>query len=495
MNLPEIGTAAQFEALRGFLADSGYTQERICELLGLGSPERLDLVMLSRDFSEHVRPPGGLNTLIRLFLLGESVSVEELESHIPGRTWAALNALGLIQECPDDKSRCFCSVALYPVGNLFIASDRWSDPDYKPMKSFPDVVYPALTKSTREFLRFLPATPCGDFLEVCGGSGIAALVASPYAQHTVSSDITERSTRFAEFNIRLNGASNVSAIQGDMYGAVEGRTFDRIAAHPPYMPVLRPAEIYYDGGEDGEQLTRRIVEGLPRHLNRGGRLYCRTLGTDRKESSFEKRVRSWLGTSEDEFDIALFISKNLNPAQFATDSALRRETGQREVLQWKALFERLEVQELLITMVVVQRRASERPVFTIRRSLSADADCVATENVLQWETGAADERCAEKIFAVAPVASTHTELIVRHRLEAGEFTPRDFNLTSDYPFLMDCQIQPWMAYLISRCDGSRNIKQLYLECKEAGWIQPDTPPGAFVSLVGTLVSGGFLSVG
>ena len=495
MNLPEIGTAAQFEALRGFLADSEYTQQRICEKLGLGSANNLDLITLTQALSEAVRAPGALNTAIRLFLLGESVSVAELESHIPGRAWAALNALGLIQEFPDDKSRCFSSVALYPVANLFIVSDRWSDPDYKPMKSFPDVVYPALTKGTREFLRFLPTTPCGEFLEVCGGSGIAALVASPYAQRTVSSDITERSTRFAEFNIRLNGVGNVSAIQGDMYGAVHGRTFDRIAAHPPYMPVLRPAEIYYDGGEDGEQLTRRIVEGLPQHLNRGGRLYCRTLATDRKESSFEKRVRRWLGDSENEFDIALFIAKNLQPAQFATDSAIRKGTGQTEVLQWKALFEKLEVQELLITVVVVQRRASERPVFTIRRSLSDDADSVATENVLRWETQAVDPRCAENILALAPVASTHTQLIVRHRLESGEFAPKDFNLTTDYPFLMDCPIQPWMGYLVSRCDGSRSIKQLFLECKEAGWIQPDTPAAAFASLVGTLVSGGFLSMG
>ena len=79
MNLPEIGTAAQFEALRGFLADSEYTQQRICEKLGLGSANNLDLITLTQALSEAVRAPGALNTAIRLFLLGESVSVAELE--------------------------------------------------------------------------------------------------------------------------------------------------------------------------------------------------------------------------------------------------------------------------------------------------------------------------------------------------------------------------------------------------------------------------------
>ncbi len=441
MNLIEIGTAAQFAALRGFLAGADYRESRICEKLGLASAEALDIVSLSENLKERVVSPEPLNTLIKLFLLGEFVSIAEAETQFPGSAWAAMNALGLIEEDSADSKRCFGSVALYPVGDLFIVSDRWSNPDRKPKQSFPDIVYPALTKSTREFLRFLPNDSCGNFLELCGGSGIAALAASRTAQHAWASDITERSTRFAEFNAALNGASNVSAVQGDLYSAVEGRSFNCIAAHPPYMPVLRPAEIYYDGGEDGEQLTRRIVEGLPQHLNPGGRLYCRTLGTDREEGPFEQRLRGWLGG-----------------------------------------------------MVVVQRRETKRRVFTIRRSLASNVDSGATEKVLRWETELVAGHSLEKIFGSRPIASPRVELIVRHRIEGGDFTPHDFTLTNDYPFLMDCKVQPWMGHLLVRCDGSKSIQELYSECREAGWIETNTPPREFIDLIGLLVSGGFLSV-
>jgi 16S rRNA G966 N2-methylase RsmD len=494
MNQLEIGTAAQFAALRGFLAHTAYRESRICEKLGLPSAEALDIVTLSDNLKEKVASTEALNTLIRLFLLGEFVPIAEAETQFPGPAWAAMNALGLIEDDSTDRARCFGSVALYPVGDLFIVSDRWSNPDRKPKQSFPDIVYPALTRSTREFLRFLPTDACGNFLELCGGSGIAALAASRTAQHAWASDITERSTRFAEFNVALNGVSNVSAVQGDLYSAAEGRRFDRIAAHPPYMPVLRPAEIYLDGGEDGEQLTRRILEGLQQHLNPGGRLYCRTLGTDREEAPFEQRLRAWLGETEGEFDIAVFVSKNLDPVRFAADSAVRRSTGQAEVNQWRALFERLHVKEILTGMVVVQRRETQRRVFTIRRSLAPNADSSATERVLRWETDLAGRRSLENLFAMKPAASPRAGLIVRHRIEGGDFAPQDFTLTIDYPFLMDCKVQPWMGYLLVRCDGSKSVQELYGECRDVGWIDAKTPPREFIDLIGLLVSGGFLSV-
>lgn len=494
MNLPEIGTAAQFALLRDFLVDAGYRETPICEKLGLASPESLDIINMSGALTDRVTQPEPLNALIRLFLLGAFVSFAEAETEFPGPAWAAINALGLIEQDPADRKRCFGTVALYPMGDLFIISDRWSNPDRSPKQSFPDIVYPALTQSTHEFLRFLPCAPCKDFIEVCAGTGIAALVSSPHAEKAWASDITERSTHFAKFNALLNRVDNVNVVQGDLFSPVAGRTFDRIVAHPPYMPVLHPAETYYDGGEDGEQLTRRILGGLREHLNPGGRLYCRTLGTDREEAPFEKRLRSWLGDAEREFDIAVFVAKNLEPARFAMDSAVRRSTGQAEVNQWKNLFEKLRVKEILTGTVVVQRRESTRPVFSIRRSLAPTADSAAIERVLQWETDLVTESCSGKILAAKPIVSSRVQLIVRHQMENGDFAPQSFTLTCDDPFVMDCQAQPWMAHLLTRCDGSRSVQQLHGDCRQAGWIHPETPEREFIALVGLLVSGGFLSV-
>src|SRR5579885_3650218 len=142
-----------------------------------------------------------------------------------------------------------------------------------------DIVFPAISRHTCQFLETLPQYPCEDLLDLCSGTGVAALVAvSRYARRAWAVDITERATRCAEFNILLNDLTQVTAIQGDLYAPLNGRMFDRIVAHPPYVPVMKPSKIYYDGGEDGERVTRAIIAGLPQHLKPGGSFYCLTMG-------------------------------------------------------------------------------------------------------------------------------------------------------------------------------------------------------------------------
>jgi len=75
------------------------------------------------------------------------------------------------------------------------------------------------------------------------------------------------------------------------------------------------------------------------------------------------------------------------------------------------------------------------------KSFAPNVDSGATEKVLRWRrTWQAGGPW--KSFRMRPIASPRAELIVRHRIEGGDFTPHDFTLTNDYPFLMDCKVQP-----------------------------------------------------
>jgi hypothetical protein len=490
MPLPLLGRPSEFETLRNFLQAIKYREEEIIARLHLASPEQLDLATLNNIRTDRMQALDSLNLVIRLFLLGQFADVKEVEEHFPPAEWNVICALGLISDKTEDKYAA--TVALYPVGGQYFASDRWNNPDGAPKQSFPDVVYPALTRSTREFLKFLPLDGCDSFLEACAGSGIAAIAAAPHVRRSWSADITERCTRFAEFNVALNGLTNVSVVQGDLYEPVQGKVFDRIAAHPPYMPVLRPAEIYYDGGEDGEQLTRKIVEGLPSILHPGGRLYCRTLGTDREEKSFEERVRGWLGDSESDFDLAFFVTKNVELLRFAIDTAIRKSTGQEEVGQWLTHFNRLGIKEMLTGVLVLQRRESERPVFTVRRSVAPETSREDTENLLRWQTENA-EPARHHSRSSYPVVAPKLQITACHSLENGIPIASEWRLSSSLPFLMDCKIDPWMADLLCLFDGTRTIPQTHADAIQNEWIRPDTPMNEFENLIRTLISGGFLS--
>jgi len=492
--LPRISCAADFANLRRLLVTADYCESSIASRLHSPDSEPLDLITLGSLSLSEGAERDVLDLLIRVFLRGEYTSKDQLESLIAPPILESIGNLGLLNTDSTDATRIFAGVALYPMGPNHFISDRWNNPDLTPRQSFPDVVYPALTRSTREFLRFLSFEPCEDFLEVCSGSGIAAIAASRNARKVWAADITERSTLFAKFNVALNDVPNAVVLKGDLFEPCGSLQFDRIAAHPPYMPVLRPAEIYYDGGTDGESLTRRIVQDLPLRLKPGGRLYCRTLGSDRTDSTYEDRVRSWLGESQEDFDIAFFVSKNLEVTKFAVDSAIRKSTGQAEVSAWLTHFKNLGISELLSGILIVQRHAAPRSAFTFRRALSSTATLRDTEAALHWQFlfSGADE--SHPFFELCPNSSPSLRFVATHSLKDGEIVLANFKITSDFPFLMDLQAEPWFGRLLALCDGTCSIRVLRESSRESGWINPETPLREFGELFALLGSSGFLQL-
>jgi SAM-dependent methyltransferase len=492
MPLLQMVTSEQFAALREHFLRTGFTEQSLRQRLDIQPGKELDLSALSGRPPLKPKVGDGLDAIIYLFVVGESLPAVESESFFPPPVWETLTQSHLIVSDPADASRRLASVALYPIRDLFIASDRWNNPDHSPRQMFPDIVYPCLTKSAKQFIDYTSYEPCEDFLELCAGTAPAALLASRSAKNIWATDIAERSIDFARFNAGLNGIHNVTFVLGDLYQPLEGRTFDRIAAHPPYVPVLKPAEIFYGGGEVGEEITKRIIEGLPAQLKAGGRFYCRTMGTERPGQNFENRVREWLGASHEEFDVAFFAIQTFEPRQFALEETMAKNGGREQYGQWEKLFTKNDVRGLVIGIVIVQRTTGQRPVFTIRRTIRSGTPLAALEWVLRWETEMQMPDATQRLLQTKPLATPGIEILVRHILRNGEISQENFTLTVEQPFAMDCKVQPWMAALLPRCDGKTTVADLFELAKRNEWIVPETPPEEFCRLLATLISGGFL---
>ena len=198
----------------------------------------------------------------------------------------------------------------------------------------PDVVYPAILDTTRRFLQDLPDTACDAMLDIGTGTGIAALIGARSARHVWATDITARAVRFAEINRRFAGLDNMTVAEGDMYAPVEGLTFDRITMHPPYVPAKKSKFLYRDAGEDGEQIIRRAVEGLPEMLRPGGRFYSQQVATDREKETLEQRVRKWLGPGQAGVRCAGRRSQHPPPAEFLAESMVRSKARRKAAICW-----------------------------------------------------------------------------------------------------------------------------------------------------------------
>jgi SAM-dependent methyltransferase len=479
MQIDSLGRSGKFDELREFLRSAGYSEEFLRARFHLERAEQFELDRGKR--APLPEPASAADILTALYLAGEFASLAEAERLMGRDGVGLLNGMGLL-EIDAGGGRCHGTVALYPLEDLHIASDRWSNPGDSPFEAPSDTVYPAFIPNTRLFLEHVPLGECGSFLDLCAGTGIAAILAARQgAREAWAGDIAERCTRFAEFNGRLNGVANFHPVTSDLYGNLG--SFDRIVAHPPYVPALQPKWIFFSGGEDGEEITRRIVEGLPAHLNDRGVFLALTMGSDRSDAPFERRIREWLGERGGEFDIALIVRKALEPVDFA---ARKRE----ESAAWKKLFARLGVESLVYGFVIIQRRTGARQTFTVRRQASPGRRRAPWEWLLAWE--GADK---EGPLLGRPLhRGGDAEFQVRHRLEGSAWTPQRYTLRTEWPFSMECDAHPWMANLIALCDGRATGRDLLRVLVENEVLPRGIAEEEFARAAAGLVSGGFIEV-
>lgn len=91
-----------------------------------------------------------------------------------------------------------------------------------------------------------------------GPIGLSAAVLAGQGRVTMV-DINERAVELARENAARNGIANVDIVQGDLFEAVQGKTFTKIISNPPIRA--------------GKQVVHRIFEEAYHHLTEGGQLW------------------------------------------------------------------------------------------------------------------------------------------------------------------------------------------------------------------------------
>ncbi len=396
---------------------------------------------------------------------------EEGEAADPPPGAEALSALGLLERTPGGAYTA--TVSLHRVGGLHIAADKGATAK----QALPDVVYPA-TGRTLGYLNSLPELPCERFLDLGCGTGVAALWAAQHgAREAFACDITERATHFAEFNRRLNGIENARVLSGDLYEPVRGMGFDRIACHPPYVPVADPTFVFRDGGEDGEQILRRVIEGLPGQLEPGGRFYGYGMASDRQGESLEQRLRKWLGRHQEEFDILLVAESILTP-----DAVQAPRESERE--HWSRVVAKYGVEYVFYGSMLLERHAQPRDCYTVRRQSGPRSGWRETE----WLRGlmATMAVAPQRILDMRPAIAQDVEARVIYRVKEGTLSPDEGALSIQYPFEAESRGAPWVVKLAAGCDGRRTGRD-HVEAARG------IPPERVIAVLWALVSAGLVT--
>lgn len=132
-------------------------------------------------------------------------------------------------------------------------------------------------------------------LDLCTGSGCILLSLLHYSNDCsgVGADLSEEALEVARKNAEQLGESSALFVQGDLFAPVEGK-FEIIVSNPPYIcsdviPTLmeevrehEPMQAL-DGGADGLDFYRKIIQGAKEHLCGGGQLFFE-IGYDQGEA-------------------------------------------------------------------------------------------------------------------------------------------------------------------------------------------------------------------
>lgn len=486
---PRLGSPAEFAAARRVFHANGYNYAGLCARLGV---ERLYQYVMPAAAELLAKPlADGLDTLARLFCHGLSVETHIVRERLTPRDRDALLALGLLAEDPDRPGMDFAPNTVLPFLDVLAMSDRFSTPAGDPVDPAPDAVYPALFDNTYNFVTRIPESACDTVLDLGTGTGAAAIRQSRVARRVWATDINARAARFTDFNCRLNGCGNVTAVAGDLFEPVRGLRFDRIVTQPPYTAVPDDKVAYRDGGPDGEQIFRRTVEALPEFLNPGGACYALLMATDRENETFEQRIRKWLGAAEAEFDILLGCDVVQDPIEFLLTV---RKIPQEERQYRRALYHETRTRAVLYGSVLIRRKRISSPPVTLRTFVGPEVRGRDLDLYLALHLAAAFPEGVERLLAQRPRLGSRCRMVVTHAVRESRLAPEEFELQTSGRIVSKGKTPAWMAALLSECSGSLTWEEQRKKFLSQGRLTIEIVREDYARMLAVLVSNGVLEV-
>jgi len=381
---------AALPVLAARLRSSGFDGAALRTLLGVGSPDDVGPLNHAPVLERMRRERTPSAVLARLFYLEAAENLPALNRVIPRREQKLFVSAGLLAR---RRSTMISRLRIDSVGPLWLLADRrFRSPDAKALRlPAGDMVYPPGGDSA--LLAEVLAPLQGDrVLDLCTGSGIQGLILSPRAQTVIGVDTSPRAGTLALANARLNGCDNFAVRVGDLFRPVWGQCFDLIVANPPFVPAPRRGPSYHSGGPRGDRVLRRVVAGLDRHLADGGRAIVISHLALRHGENVAAVVRPWLGDFPGRALVLMLESGSpidLAAAQslFALDEGFAAYA--REVQRWTAYLRRHHVSEVLLVLLVAERRGRRQldVVKAFQRTLPIPLSRPAAEHVQDWLSG------------------------------------------------------------------------------------------------------------
>jgi SAM-dependent methyltransferase len=481
-----------FARLHDFFRASSFDEATLCRELKLAQMSELGLVQCDSTPLAALAPR--LRWCIEVLARGLPVSVETTRAICGAEIAADFISLGLLRPLNTDPARQVCPVWVYPVAGFIIASDRPDDADGGAFAPTGDEVFPANYPGTLRFLQLLPQAQGGETLDLCGGCGVGALQLARTAGSATTTDITERAAHFAQFNARLNQVT-VSSLCGDLYAPVAGRQFDVITAHPPFVPSTGEHRVFRDGGDTGEVVIRRTIEGLVEHLRPGGVALVVCVARDTEEGPFEQRARRWLGAAGGECDVVFGLEKILTVDEVVASLRQRDPSlTEAKTQQLRVLLGVSGTRQFVSGALWVRREAAKVADAPARFRLAATGRATDFARVLDWRHHCRQPGLTPWLAASRPRLAPGLQLAAHHRVHDGKLVLAESVFSTETVFPYALRVDNWVVPLVAQLNGQQSLAAVFDEAWGEGRLPKGFPLMAFADLARKMIEHGLLEV-
>lgn len=476
--------------LRAALRDSDYTVEGVAAILGLvgqAALDRADLLGAARAITDE----GRCATLLRLFVLGADVADPDAAAALAPLGLDRARELGLIEATAQGRTAAALDLRPYAegegagtlpgavrttdtAGSWWVLSDLGSDA--RPDRALRADHVLGIGAAALTLAQATPRRPVGRALDVGTGCGIQALHLSRHCRQVVATDLSSRAVALAGATARLNGLA-WDLRQGDLLEPVRGEQFDLIVANPPF--VVGPGWVgdatggsgsthsgydYRDSGLEGDEVSARLVRGLPHLLAPGGTAQLLANWIIPDDGDWVGRVAGWLEGSG--CDAWVWQRELADPGEYV--SLWLRDAGHTPGTpawddrygQWIDWFDSTSTRAVGMGLITLRRTDSPTPVVIcedVRQNIEqpSGAQIEGWFDRLNWLRTHADRLGESTLKAAADV------VLSTHAIPSPEgWSPQVLTLRQGGGLRWEVEADAAIAAFVAGCTGTATVEQL-----------------------------------